>query len=291
MTMNDRLTFRVLVTVASLSFFCLGCLLIWPLKAISLANSLWLICCSWLASQMDMPMATDHKQVWVAAILASLLVSLMTAYTIWTAWKIWRATQRLLQTTQTARLLWPPRVTGLAARLNLADALVVVSNPAPFSFCYGLWRPRICLSLGLIDLLTEAELEAVLRHEAYHLQRREPLRMAIALCLSRFFFFIPLLAELRDRYLAEKELSADAMAAALTSRAALAGALYKLITVKNPLVLSPVATVAGLSVTAQRIDRLLAPSVKPVWLPSRWSMLSTLLIFMLGCLFMVVGLG
>lgn len=289
--MNDRLAFRTLVAVASLSIFCLGCLLVWPLRAISLANSLWLICCSWLASQMDMPMATDPRQVWVAAILAGLLVSLMGAYAVWTAWKIWRATQRLLQTTQTARLPLPPRAAGLAARLNLTDALVVVSHRVPFSFCYGLWRPRICLSLGLIDLLTEVELEAVLRHEVYHLQQREPLRMAIALCLSHFFFFIPLLAELCDRYMAEKEIAADTMAVALTSRAALAGALYKLITVKNPLVLSPLATVAGLSVTAQRVDRLLAPSVKPVWLPSCWSMLFTLLIFTLGCLFMVVGLG
>lgn len=289
--MNDRLTFRALVAVASLSFFCLGCLLVWPFQAISLANSLWLICCSWLASQMDMPMATDPRPMWAAATLVGLLISIMGAYVVWTAWKIWRATQRLLQTTQTTRLPLPPRVAGLAARLNLNDVLVVVSNCAPFSFCYGLWRPRVCLSLGLIDLLTEAELEAVLRHETYHLQQREPLRMAIALCLSRFFFFIPLLAELRDRYMTEKELAADTMAVALTSRAALAGALYKLITVKNPLVLSPLATVAGLSVTAQRVDRLLAPSDKPVWLPSRWSTLSTLLVFVLGCLFMVVGLG
>ncbi len=289
--MSDRLALRSLVAIAALLLFCLGCLLSLPFRVMWLVNSLWLICCSWLTSQMTMPMATDHWSVWGAATLWSLLFSLMLGYALWTAWKLWRATQRLLQTTQTARLPLPPLVAQLATRLNLTDALVVVPGHTPFSFCYGLWRPKICLSLGLVDLLTEAELEAVLRHEAYHLQRREPLRMAIAICLSHFFFFVPLLAELRDRYLVEKELSADAMAVALTSRGALAGALYKLVTVKNSFVLPPLATVAGLSVTAQRVDRLVAPSVKLTWMPSRRSILSTLAIFTLGCLFMLVGLA
>jgi Zn-dependent protease with chaperone function len=289
--MSDRGAFRGLVAVAAFLLFCLGCLLALPLRVIWLTHSLWLMCCSWLTSQMAMPMPTDSWPMGVAASLAGLLFNLMLGYALWTAWRLWRATQRLLQTTQTAQIPPPPLVARLAAQLNLADSLIVVSDRVPFSFCYGLWRPRICLSLGLVELLTETELEAVLQHEAYHLHRREPLRLAMAICLSRFFFFVPMLAELRDRYLAEKELSADAMAVALTSRAALAGALYKLITLKKPFVLPSLATVAGLSITAQRVDRLITPSMRPAWLPSRWSILSTLVIFMLGCLFMLVGLG
>ncbi len=289
--MNDRLAFRSLVAVAALLIFCLGCLLALPFRITGLTSSLWLICCSWLTSQMTMPMPNNNGPMWSAAALAGLLFSLMLSYALFTVWKTWRATQRLLQTTQTVRLPLSPVIASLANRLNLTDALLIVPDCAPFSFCYGLWCPRICLSLGLIDLLTEAELEAVLRHEAYHLRRREPLRMAIALCLSRFFFFVPLLTELHDRYLTEKELAADAAAVALTSRAALAGALYKLTTIKQPFVLPSLATVAGLSVTAQRVDRLVAPSVKLTWIPSRWSILSTLMIFTLGCLFMLIGLA
>lgn len=165
-----------------------------------------------------------------------------------------------------------------------------MAGRVPFSFCYGFWRPQICLSLGLVELLTEAELEAVLRHEAYHLHRREPLRMAIAICLSHFFFFVPLLAELRDHYLAEKELSADAAAIAGTGRASLARALRKLVTVDKQFTLPSLVGVAGLSVAARRVDRLINPMARSSWTPSRSSILVTLAVFVSGCLLMIAGL-
>jgi Zn-dependent protease with chaperone function len=181
-------------------------------------------------------------------------------------------------------------LTRLAGLLNLRDALVLIPDRTPYSFCYDLWRPRICLSLGLVELLTEVELEAVLWHEAYHWHRREPLRMTLAICLSRFFFFIPLLAELRDHYLTEKEVAADAFAIAHTNRRALAGALHKLVTVHPVPLIPSLAVVAGLSVTARRVDRLLNPVVKPSWSPSRRSMVNTVLFFVLGCLLMTAGM-
>ena len=288
--MNDRLAFRAMVAVAGLFLFCLGCLLAASLRTLWLTTWLWMVCCSLLMSQMAMPMPTASWPVSIAAILAGALVTLMVCRSLFTAWTLWRTTQRLIQSTQVARLPQPPIVARLAAELKLTDSLIVVANPTPFSFCYGLWRPRICLSWGLVDLLTDHELEAVLRHEAYHLGRREPLRMAVAICLSRFFFFVPLLAELRDRYLAEKELAADAAAVAQTGRAALAGALHKLITLPQSLVLPPLATVAGLSVTAQRVDRLINPAAQPGGTPSWRSIIITGVMFGLSCLLMVTGL-
>jgi beta-lactamase regulating signal transducer with metallopeptidase domain len=206
-------------------------------------------------------------------------------------WRLWRATRQLVQTTQVASLSPPPVVTRLASRLGLAGVLIMVSDPKPFSFCFGLWRPQICLSLGLVDLLTDRELEAVLRHEAYHLHRREPLRMTLAVCLSHFFFFVPLLAELRDHYLAEKELAADAFAVVHAGRAALAGALHKLMTSQPTPIQPSLAAVAGLSVTARRVDRLLNPAVRPNWSPSRRSILTALVFFAAGCLLMLAGMA
>lgn len=295
--MSDRLAFSGLVAIAGVLFFCLGCLLTLLLRIMWPTIFVWVMCCAMLMSHPVTPIPQRaHVLIhswptWGMATLVGFLVSLMLVSGLLTAWKLWRATQRLMQTMQTARLPLPPVVARLAVRLNLVDSLVVVPNRAPFSFCYGFRRPRICLSLGLIELLTEAELEAVLWHEAYHLYRREPLRMAMAIGLSRFFFFIPLLAELRDHYLAEKELAADTAAVAHTSQAALAGALHKLITIKEPFVLSPLAAAAGLSVTVRRIDRLMASSVGSTWTPSRRSIWSTLTIFTVGCLLMVIGLS
>ena len=288
--MNDRLAFRALVSATGFLLFCLVCLLTLPLRLGWLITSVWMVCCAMLMAQTSMPHPIPSWLGWMTALLTSLLFSLMLGKSMVAGWRLWRVTLQLVQTTQVAGLPLPPVVTRLASRLGLANVLIMVSDPKPFSFCYGLWRPRICLSLGLVNLLTESELEAVLRHEAYHLHRREPLRMALAICLSHFFFFVPLLAELRDHYLAEKELAADAFAVAHTGRAALAGALHKLMTIQPTPIQPSLAAVAGLSVTARRVDRLLNPAVRPNWSPSHRSMLTALVFFAAGCLLMLAGM-
>jgi beta-lactamase regulating signal transducer with metallopeptidase domain len=283
--MNDRLAFRALVTVASLLLFCLGCLLTLPFRMMSLVSSLWMICCI-LMPGMIMPLSPPGWLTSGVAILAGSLLSVVVVNGAWTVWQLYRATRQLLQATQTP-CLPQPSVAQLAARLNLADTLIVIASQTPFSFCYGFWQPRIGISSGLIDLLTETELEAVLRHEAYHLYRREPLRIAIAVGLSRLLFFAPLIAELRDRYLVEKELAADAEAITATSRQALAGAMHKLISAKNQWAFSPLVAVAGLSVTTQRVDRLIDPSSRPSWTVSPRSVAITLVVFVISCLSML----
>jgi Zn-dependent protease with chaperone function len=288
--MNDRQAFRALMGVTGLLLVCLVCLFTLPLRLSSFTASMWAVCCSILMAQTPMMPPISGEWVWLATLLVVLFLSLMLGKTILTGWRLWQVTRQLISATQTAHLSLSPALTRLADQLNLAEVLVLIPDHSPYSFCYGLRQPRICLSLGLVELLTEAELEAVLWHEAYHLHRREPLRLALAICLSRFFFFIPLLAELRDHYLTEKEIAADAFAIAHTSRRVLAGALHKLITVQPAPLIPSLAVVAGLSVTARRVDHLLNPATRPTWQPSRRSMLSTVLFFALGCLLMTAGL-
>lgn len=55
------------------------------------------------------------------------------------------------------------------------DLLIVDTNHL-FAWCCGLLRPRIVLSRGLIDTLTEEELQVVLAHEAAHAERLDNLR-------------------------------------------------------------------------------------------------------------------
>lgn len=289
--MTDRAAFRALLALTGILLLCLGAILLAPLKVVWPGVSWWLVCCAMLMPHLTMSMPVGNEGSVVAVVSAGLLLSLMVGNSAITAGRLWWAAYQLLHSTQAARLPQPPVVVRLANRLRLTNAVVVVAGCEPFSFCYGLWRPRICLSQGLIELLTEAELEAVLRHEAYHLRRYEPLRMALAICLSRLFFFAPLVAELRDCYLAEKEMSADADAVAVIGRAALAGALHKLVTVNEQVALPRLAVVAGLSVTAQRVDRLIQPLAKPGWTPSCWSIVTTLVLFAAGCLWTIVGLG
>jgi hypothetical protein len=103
----------------------------------------------------------------------------------------------------------------------------LVDDAAPEAFCAGFLRPRVYVSRGALELLSPAELHAVLAHEHHHRRVRDPLRLAGARVLSRALFFLPVLRPLGDRYADLAEVSADSAAvrAAAGGRAALAAAL------------------------------------------------------------------
>jgi Zn-dependent protease with chaperone function len=204
----------------------------------------------------------------------------------------WWATRHLLRVQAAARLPSPPRrITRVSRRLGLAQRVDVIQAAQPYSFCYGLLRPRICLSTGLVDLLSETELEAVLLHERYHLRSRDPLKVLLARALGRAFFFLPLVAELGRHYLIAKELAADREVICAQGQGhQLASVLYKLITASSEA--DAGAAVAGLiSTTAARIDHLLDPQV-PARLrfsPSALA-ISTLVLFAVAVVMLAPGL-
>lgn len=85
----------------------------------------------------------------------------------------------------------------------------VIADPLPQAFCAGYLRPRVYISRRTLELLTEAELHAVLAHEHHHRRVRDPLRLAYARILSEALFFVPVLRSLSERYADLAELSAD----------------------------------------------------------------------------------
>lgn len=74
---------------------------------------------------------------------------------------------------------------------NLENKVDLVDADVPFAFVYGWRRPRICLSSGIVRRLSERELEAVLLHERWHQQRRDPIRLAIVQTLTAMVAFVP----------------------------------------------------------------------------------------------------
>jgi Zn-dependent protease with chaperone function len=204
----------------------------------------------------------------------------------------WWATRRLIQTHAVLRLACPPpSLVGLSERLGLTGRVDVIQAAQPYSFCYGWLRPRICLSTGLVRLLSEAEIEAVLLHERYHLRNHDPLKILLARGLGRAFFFLPLVAELGGHYLLAKELAADREVMRVQGHGiALASVLYKLITTTSTG--QAEAAVAGLnSMTDVRIDHLLDPDKPPHlrFSPSALA-LSSLTLFMLAMVLLAPGL-
>ncbi len=128
------------------------------------------------------------------------------------------------------------------------EVLVVPSRRAT-AFCAGLRRPRVHLSAATLRLLDDRQLDAVLAHEHHHALRRDPLRMAVRLAITRALFFLPALAALAERLdeLAEQAADEHAVRAAGGDPRPLAGAL---------LVFDGAGAPAGAGISAARVDRL-----------------------------------
>jgi len=135
------------------------------------------------------------------------------------------------------------------------DRVIFIDGAQPLAFCYGLFRPMICVSKALVDCLEADELRAVLAHEAEHLRARDPLRLLLGRAMARAAFMVPAAGELYRRYVLQRELQADDGCMALCQRESLASALLKLITQSA---VSP-AGVAGFNLLEERITHLTEP--------------------------------
>ncbi|HEX6383248.1 MAG TPA: M48 family metalloprotease [Anaerolineae bacterium] len=51
---------------------------------------------------------------------------------------------------------------GAEKLLGELEQVVVLHTSVPLAFCFGLLKPHVCISTGLVDTLTVAELKAVL---------------------------------------------------------------------------------------------------------------------------------
>lgn len=198
----------------------------------------------------------------------------------------WRATQRLLSTLAPHRVPMPSRLVRIAQEVGLDDRIDCVSGVITAPFCYGFIRPRVCVPTSLLYVLDDSELRAVLRHEGYHAQSRDPLKIWLSRALARGLYFLPLAGDLRDSYLAAKEIAADETTVR-TDELPLASALVKMLSVDAPWVaaLSDVSVAGLIGVTRvssngaeERIRRLIDGRPAQLTLPSITSVLLSIII-------------
>jgi len=162
------------------------------------------------------------------------------------------------------------RVLVIAEKCGVENKIVEINNIQPVVFCFGLWRPKLCISSGLVERLSDNELTAVILHEKSHLEAGEPLKLLLVKIISLVLFFIPGIKILSEKYLAFSELAADELATdGFNDKVPLASALSKIISWEQKRVLSRLFALSFFSaVTAERVQRLLddnyAPSVN--WL-------------------------
>lgn len=145
---------------------------------------------------------------------------------------------------------------GLVGRIDLVEAL------EPRCFCYELVQPRVVVTTGLVAMLSDTELEAILRHEAYHVRNYDPLRLLVGRALVAAFFFVPALRDLFAHYRLHVEVIADEQAVRQMHQVqSLAAALDKLLDAEtaSPMLLP---AIAGASSLELRIDHLLGEPVQ-----------------------------
>lgn len=158
------------------------------------------------------------------------------------------------------------KLTQAIINLSLDHVKVIeIRNSKPVAFCFGLWRPRICISNGLIKILRQDELEAVLLHEQRHVISKEPIKLLIIKYFHSIFFFLPGINTHINKYLTYSELAADELATInFTDRSKLARALYKISETEEKQILgNNLALSFFSSVIAQRVNRLSDDAYKP----------------------------
>lgn len=200
---------------------------VWPLAATVVVGHLGLGVLAvveyahfdWLSSE-----PYEFTAVGVVAVSAVLAV----AGVVRVAWPVARGHRALRRLLRSARQPMPPPVWAVAEALSVAGRVDVVATGEAFAVTYGLLRPRILCSTGLVAALDEAELTAVLVHERHHLLRRDPLRLLGCRLVAGYGWFLPLLRWWAGRASVRWELAADRAATASAGVAAVAGALLKL---------------------------------------------------------------
>ena len=173
----------------------------------------------WLTSE-----PYEFTAVTAVAVSAALAVA-GAARVAWPAVRGHRALRRLLRSGGRSQ---PGPLRAVAEALGVAGQVDVVATGEAFAVTFGLLRPRILCTTGLVAALSEAELTAVLVHERHHMLRRDPLRLLACRLLAGYGWFLPLLRWYARRASVRWELAADRAATTRAGVAAVAGALLKL---------------------------------------------------------------
>jgi len=192
---------------------------------------------------------TELDRVPLSALVLIVVALASAAGFLRTLW-LYRRERRLLG----ALPLEPLDVPALAQiAAGAGTAIYVTPAQRPAAFCFGLWRPRVVVTSGLLQRLDSAEQAAVVWHELEHARNREPLKCLLARTAANSFFWIPALRDLLDRFLLAKELVADQRALSVAGVQALAGALDEVASAPS------LAAVGAGDFAAARIERLFSP--------------------------------
>ncbi|MBE0447717.1 MAG: M56 family metallopeptidase [Actinobacteria bacterium] len=159
-----------------------------------------------------------------------------------------------------------PELHNALSELGAEDIRIrVADNDGVSAFTYGVLKPTICLSKGLVNNLNDGELIALIAHEIGHARRRDNLAIFIALFIRDFLWALPVSHHLFAIFVREKEYAADDFAVSLTKNPLdLAGAIVSVAKADRRKPSSPAYATffPGKATAKARINRLLGSGDK-----------------------------
>lgn len=161
----------------------------------------------------------------------------------------------------------PRKLNKVINMLSLHTEITVVGSKKQYCFCYGLLKPRICISTGLLERLESRQLAAAVLHETYHVKNYDPLKILLGKTVASMFFFIPLFKDIQQHWAFSKEIAADKTVIGAGYKTALMQALAKLLATKPPSY-SVIAGLSNISDLEKRIFHLTQTQQKLAFRPS-----------------------
>jgi Zn-dependent protease with chaperone function len=172
--------------------------------------------------------ANGLPQAWALAVPA---LALLAAGLLGLARSLVRQLRAGLDVAEWVRLRTIPARPWLEAAI--AEAGVrryrLVDDEQPYAFTFGVLRPVVVVSSGLLERLETGSLRAVLAHEAAHARRRDPGRLMLARALAAGLLRVPPAVRAEGRCHQWVELAADRAALSRLGRRPLAAALLALL--------------------------------------------------------------
>lgn len=109
-------------------------------------------------------------------------------------------------------MYWENRVKQLAAQFGISQAVgILQSGIAKVPMVVGHFKPLILIPVGLINGLSEAEVESILCHELAHIKRRDYLVNILQSFMEIVFFFNPAVLWISKLIREERESCCDDM--------------------------------------------------------------------------------
>lgn len=210
---------------------------------------------------------------------------------------IWKIVSQMIHSFRLKRKLEQYKEINLTSKVNQKchsnqEDFIVISHPMPVAITMGFIQPKIVLSTGLMNLLTENELSAVISHEYYHYKNRDPLKVFFLTLCASAMWYIPILKWFMQQYRIIQEVLADEFAIREQETSLhLGSALLKMLKVGKQAEM-PFAYVSFADTSVNyRIEYILNPMKNVQWkIPKKEAYISGL-IFLLICLFFIYALA